>query len=65
MALAGSTRQGTEWVTFSADGTYLGSVLVPARTDVRRVRGNLVYGSRMDDDDVPHVVVYEMRRPLR
>lgn len=65
MALAGSTRQGTELAAFSANGTYLGSVLIPAGTDVRRVRGNRVFGSRMDDDDVPHVVVYEMRRPLR
>jgi hypothetical protein len=65
MALGGNTRQGTEWATFSTDGTYLGSVLVPTRTDIRVVRGNFLYGSRMDDDDVAVVVVYELRRPLR
>lgn len=65
MAIAGNTGQGAEWATFTTDGTYVGSVLIPTGTDVRQVRGNLVYGSRMNDDDVPHVVVYEMRRPLR
>jgi hypothetical protein len=66
MAIGGSLREPTEWAAFSQDGAYLGSMLVPSGSDVRLIRGNgRVYASRSDEDDVPHVVIYQMARPLR
>lgn len=66
LALGGSLRQETEWAAFSAEGAYLGSVLVPAGSDVRVVRADgTLYAERVDENDVPHVVVYRMVRPFR
>ncbi|HYW12509.1 MAG TPA: hypothetical protein VE871_11130 [Longimicrobium sp.] len=63
--LGGSRAQETEWAAFSADGAYLGSVLIPAGSDVRLIRGDgSIYAARKDESDVPHVVVYRMVRPL-
>lgn len=66
VALGASARQPTEWAAFSVDGAYLGSMLVPAGSEVRRIRADgRVYASRNDEDDVPHVVIYQLGRPLR
>lgn len=66
LALGGSLRQETEWAAFSAQGEYLGSVLIPIGSDVRLIRADgTIYTERVDEDDVPQVVVYRMTRPLR
>lgn len=66
LEMGGSRRQDTEWAAFSVDGAYLGSVLIPAGSDVRLIRADgSIYAARKDENDVPHVVVYRMVRPLR
>lgn len=65
MALSGSLSRPTEWAAFTTDGAYLGSMIVPAGSEVRLIRGESVYAERIDDDDVAHVVVYRMARPIR
>ncbi|HEX6911595.1 MAG TPA: hypothetical protein VF142_14435, partial [Longimicrobium sp.] len=66
LSLGGPTREPTEWAAFSTDGDYLGSMVVPPGVEVRVIRGDgTVYAGRTDDDDVAHVVVYRMARPLR
>jgi hypothetical protein len=64
LALAGTLRRPTEWAAFSPDGTYIRSVLIPVGSSVRFIRGDRFYAERLKDD-VPHVVVYQMARPLR
>ncbi len=64
--MGGNQAQDTEWAAFSTDGAYLGSVLVPAGSTVRLIRADgTLYAERLDEDDVSHVAVYRMLRPLR
>ncbi|MBB4636926.1 hypothetical protein [Longimicrobium terrae] len=66
MQLGGGTRRNAEWAAFDGNGSYLGSMLIPAGSEVRLIRGDgTVYASRADSDDVPHVVVYRMARTPR
>lgn len=66
MQLGGSARQETEWAAFNTSGAYLGSMVVPAGREVHLIRGDgAVYASRLDENDVPRVVVYRMARTLR
>ncbi|MCA1791716.1 MAG: hypothetical protein LC667_18250 [Thioalkalivibrio sp.] len=65
-AMGGSRSREREWAAFSTEGKYLGSVLVPADSEVRFIRADgSLYAERLDENDVPHVVVYRMVRPLR
>lgn len=48
---------------FEADGEYLGNVPAPPGFRLRRVRGDLLYGSRLDEVDVPAVRVYRLVEP--
>jgi hypothetical protein len=66
MALGGPRTQPAEWIAFDPAGAYLGSMMVPAGSDVRVIRANgMVYAARMGEDDVPRVVAYRMTRLLR
>jgi hypothetical protein len=66
LALSGPLTAPVEWIALSAEGAYLGSMLAPAGSDVRLIRSDgTVYAQRLDENDVPHVVVYRMVRPLR
>jgi hypothetical protein len=59
--LAGPVRQLPEWAVFSAEGTYLRSVLLPAGTVLHAVRGTRLYAEQKGAGDVPRVVVFEVR----
>lgn len=64
--IGGNRAQETEWAAFSADGAYLGSALVPSGSSVRLIRADgTMYAERLNENDVPQVVVYRMVRPLR
>jgi hypothetical protein len=66
LALGGPVGSATEWASFSAeDGEYLGSLHIPSGSDALAIRNDAVYASRVDQDDVPSVVVYRINRPLR
>lgn len=65
-ALGGPADAETEWVAFTREGTYLGSLMAPAGTSLRLIRSDgRVYATRLGDDHVPSVVVLQMQRPLR
>jgi hypothetical protein len=57
IGLAGPRERPPEWAVFSPDGQYLRSVLLPAGTVLRSVRGTRLYAERRDSADVPRVVV--------
>jgi hypothetical protein len=66
IGLSGSLREDAEWAAFSAEGAYLGSVLVPAESEVLAIRADgTLYATRKDESEVPRVVVYRMLRPVR
>lgn len=65
-AISGDVREDTEWAAFSTEGVYLGSVLVPRGSTALLIRADgTLYAERVDEDDVPQVVMYRMVRPLR
>ena len=56
---------GTEAGTFAvldSAGTLLGRVTMPARFRATTITGDAVYGVWRDDDDLPHVRVYPLRK---
>lgn len=65
LELAGPMNRETEWSSFSADGEYLGSVLVPAAASVYHIGEREMYAKRADDDGTPRLVQYRMARPPR
>jgi hypothetical protein len=66
MQMGGSRGRPTEWAAFSSEGAYLESFVVPPGDQVLSIRGDgRVFATRLDDDDVPRVVLYRMTRPLR
>lgn len=64
--IGASQDQEIEWAAFSAAGAYLGSVLIPAGSTLRLIRADgTLYAERLGENDVSHVAVYRMVRPLR
>lgn len=64
MQLGGSASRETEWAAFTPEGRYLGSFLVSAAEPVLLIRAGLVYTTRLDENDVPRVVVHRMARGI-
>ena len=50
-----------DWDVFDAEGRLLGMVTLPARFNPLRVVGNAIYGTRLDDLDVQHVVRLDVK----
>lgn len=63
IGLHGPASEPAEWASFDTDGTYRGSVFLPPGIEARVFRGSRVYGVRLDEADVPQVVVYEQDSP--
>ncbi len=55
-------RAEAQWTVFTMSGRVLYRVRVPAGFQVMEVKGNTVYGIATDDDGVPQVVSYSIRR---
>ena len=51
------------WDVFSAEGRWLGTVVLPARFMLYRIRGRDLYGVEEDDLDVQHVVRLRLQTP--
>lgn len=51
-----------EWLVFSSDFTYLGSVRLPPRLTLFAIRSGKAYGVLLDATDVPTIVVYDVSR---
>ena len=54
-------RSFVEWAAFTADGTHLMSVELPAEYEVHAVRGGRIIGVASDELDVPRVMAYRLR----
>lgn len=50
------------WAVFEPSGTFLGNVHMPGGLRVFEIGDDYVLGSTSDDLDVPHVVIYRLRR---
>jgi hypothetical protein len=50
------------WAVFEPSGTFLGDVRMPGGLRVFEIGDDYVLGSTSDDLDVPHVVMYRLRR---
>ncbi len=55
-------REVAQWTVFTMSGQMLYRVRVPAGFQVMEVKGSTVYGIATDDDGVPQVVSYGIRR---
>jgi hypothetical protein len=55
----GTPSEPTTWDVYESDGSFVGSVELPARFRPDDVRGRRVAGVAFDDLDVEYVVVYE------
>lgn len=62
LSLAGPHERHVEWVLFSSDGRYQGSVLLPPEVELRLVQGGKLYGTRTDDTGVPRIVTFQLSR---
>jgi hypothetical protein len=52
----------TEYWIIAPDGTLTGRATVPSRTTLMAATGDWVWGTELDDDDVPAIVRYRVRR---
>lgn len=51
------------WYAFDPDGSYLGSMVVPARFSVYQIGEDFILGRWTDDLDVEYVRMYRLERP--
>jgi hypothetical protein len=52
----------TRWFIFHPNGTWLGSIVMPARLTIFRIGKDWVLGKRLDEWDVEHVELYRLTR---
>ncbi|HET7232144.1 MAG TPA: hypothetical protein VFJ16_19210 [Longimicrobium sp.] len=61
LGITGLRGEPTHWTAFDLEGRRVARVDLPANAALRLVRGNTAYTVAKDGDDVPRVVVYELR----
>ena len=64
LGLLGAHGEPVHWTAFDQAGAQVASMDLPENVSLRVVRGRMAYGVELDEDDVPRVVIYELR-PLR
>ena len=64
LGLLGRRGEPVHWTAFDQEGARVASMDLPESVSLRVVRGRMAYGVELDPDDVPRVVVYELR-PVR
>jgi hypothetical protein len=64
LGLLGDHGEPVHWTAFDQTGAQVASMDLPENVSLRVVRGRMAYGVERDADDVPRVVIYELR-PLR
>jgi hypothetical protein len=64
LGLLGGPGEPVHWTAFDQTGAQVASMDLPENVSLRVVRGRMAYGVELDEDDVPRVVVYELR-PIR
>lgn len=61
LGLLGKHGEPVHWTAFDQNGAQVASMDLPENVSLRVVRGRKAYGVELDQDDVPRVVVYELR----
>lgn len=61
LGLIGPRGEPVHWTAFDQGGARVASMDLPENVSLRVVRGRRAYGVELDADDVPRVVVYELR----
>jgi hypothetical protein len=64
LGLLGRHGEPVHWTAFDQEGARVASMDLPENVSLRVVRGRMAYGVELDPDDVPRVVIYELR-PVR
>lgn len=64
LGLLGRHGEPVHWTAFDQAGAPVASMDLPENVSLRVLRGRMAYGVELDQDDVPRVVIYELR-PLR
>ncbi|HEX8903534.1 MAG TPA: hypothetical protein VF771_01690 [Longimicrobiaceae bacterium] len=61
LAVAGQRGEPTHWVGVDAQGKRVGAFDLSERVTLHLIRDGAAYGVLLDDDDVPHVVIYDLK----
>lgn len=61
VGLTGGRGEPHHWVAFDMDGNAVAQVDLPVTSRLRLVRGSTAYVVALDDNDVPQVVVYDLK----
>jgi hypothetical protein len=59
--IIGARGEPTHWVAFDMSGDPVARVDLPGTVWLRLVRGNTAYAASIDENDVPRVVVYDLK----
>lgn len=60
LAVTGMRGENVHWTAFDEHGSRVGGFDLPEGVRLHRIRGDAAYGVRLDADDVPEVVVYDL-----
>ncbi|HEU4562502.1 MAG TPA: hypothetical protein VFS20_32025 [Longimicrobium sp.] len=60
MGITGGRGEPHHWTAFDLDGARVAQVDLPVNALLRLVRGSTAYVVELDENDVPHVVVYDL-----
>jgi hypothetical protein len=61
LGLLGKHGEPVHWTAFNQAGAQVASMDLPENVSLRVVRGSRAYGIELDQDDVPRVVIYELK----
>jgi hypothetical protein len=61
LAVTGQRGEGVHWIGVNERGRRVAAFDVPDRVRIHLIRGRAAYGVQLDDDDVPHVVIYDLK----
>lgn len=61
LGLLGKHGEPVHWTAFDQSGAQVASMDLPENVSLRVVRGSRAYGIELDQDDVPRVVIYELK----
>lgn len=61
LAVAGQRGESDHWVAVDEQGRRVGAFDLPASVKLHVIRGDSAYGVALDADEVPHVVIYDLK----
>jgi hypothetical protein len=61
VGITGARGEPNHWVAFDQDGARVAQVDLPVKMRLRVVRGTTAYVAALDENDVPQVVVFDLK----